>query len=103
MKKKIAVSLFALISSSLTWAGPSFAGPDCECVAYGTTFKEGSVICIRLGEKSHMARCEMSQNNTMWRKVGDVCPTASLQSPFMALEKALKMSLRLEEFSAAKL
>ncbi len=87
-------SIFFILTATLSWTVPAWAGPDCECIAYGTKFKEGTIICIRLGDKSHLARCEMSQNNTMWRKLVDGCPTAALESLISGSDQKLNMSIR---------
>ncbi|SFP47394.1 hypothetical protein [Tranquillimonas alkanivorans] len=38
----------------------------------------GEVICITASCQTWLARCEMSQNNVMWRKIQDGCPGAGL-------------------------
>ena len=55
-------------------AGPVLADPDCRCRLYGEYFDIGSIMCIR----GSLRRCEMNQNNTSWKKIGDVCPQARL-------------------------
>ena len=55
-------------------AGPLLADPNCRCRLYGEYFDIGSVMCIR----GSLRRCEMNQNNTSWKKIGDTCPQARL-------------------------
>ncbi|MFK0690400.1 hypothetical protein ACFX5Q_19670 [Mesorhizobium sp. IMUNJ 23033] len=65
----LAMAIAALAMASAT---PAFAAP--ECLANGKSFQVGQVACLTLGEKSHLARCEMVLNNTSWTKIHDDCP-----------------------------
>lgn len=69
----------ALLGSALS-ASAASAGTDiaCHCVANGTTYGLGQVICLKLGTKPFMARCEQVLNNTSWKKLQDGCPSAQL-------------------------
>ncbi|MEL6168183.1 MAG: hypothetical protein AAFR35_05805 [Pseudomonadota bacterium] len=40
----------------------------------GSRVELGDVICIQASCQTWMARCEMSLNNPMWRKVQEGCP-----------------------------
>ena len=53
-------------------AEPLLADPNCRCRLYGEYFDIGSVMCIR----GSLRRCEMNQNNTSWKKIGEICPQA---------------------------
>ena len=57
----------------------------------GERYELGDVICIAASCQTWMARCDMSQNNVMWRKMQDGCPTASaapsLQQRFDQLKR----------------
>ena len=45
----------------------------------GARIELGEVVCIRAGcDPPYLARCDMSLNNVMWRKVQDGCPAVSL-------------------------
>jgi hypothetical protein len=55
-------------------SAPVLADPNCRCRLYGEYFDIGSVMCIR----GSLRRCEMNQNNTSWKKIGDICPQAGL-------------------------
>ncbi len=67
-----------LAAAALLAAGPAFAEPECTCLANGTRYAEGSVVCIRLPSGSWLARCGKVLNNTSWQKVQDGCPTTLL-------------------------
>ncbi|MDX1717888.1 MAG: hypothetical protein R3287_13345 [Anderseniella sp.] len=63
-----------VLSAAAAMAGsaPSLADPNCRCRLYGEYFDIGSVMCIR----GKLRRCEMNQNNTSWKQIGDICPQA---------------------------
>lgn len=46
----------------------------------------GEVICITAGCDTWMARCDMSLNNPMWRRIQDGCPGVSLYDRIKAME-----------------
>ncbi len=48
----------------------------------------GEVICITASCLTWLARCDMSLNNPMWRKIQDGCPGVSLLDLFEGLEPA---------------
>ncbi|MVA97466.1 hypothetical protein GN330_09420 [Nitratireductor sp. CAU 1489] len=64
--------------AALLAAGPVFAEPECTCLANGTRYAEGSVVCLRLPSGSWLARCGKVLNNTSWQKIEDGCPTTLL-------------------------
>ena len=47
--------------------------------AQGERRELGEVICITASCQTWMAKCDMSLNNVMWRKLQDGCPTADLR------------------------
>ena len=51
---------------------PVLADPNCRCRLYGEYFDIGSIMCIR----GSLRRCEMNQNNTSWKEIGETCPQA---------------------------
>jgi hypothetical protein len=59
-------------AAALTGSTASLADPGCQCRLYGEYFDVGSVMCIR----GKLRRCEMNQNNTSWKRIGDICPQA---------------------------
>lgn len=51
--------------------------PDCYCTDRGGARIElGRVICMNVDGREYLARCEMSQNNPMWREIGGSCPVS---------------------------
>ena len=53
--------------------------------ATGARRELGEVICITASCQTWMAKCDMSLNNVMWRKVQDGCPTADLRERIRSL------------------
>lgn len=69
------VSAFAGMLPALSFAGEI----RCTCrYRDGSNFELGQTVCIRIGDVSYLARCEMALNNTTWRKIRDGCPEARL-------------------------
>lgn len=55
--------------------------PDRRCACRnrdGARYELGQVACIRVGDISYMARCEMDLNVMTWKKLRDGCPTAQV-------------------------
>jgi hypothetical protein len=53
--------------------------PDCYCTdKTGQRLELGDIVCMSVGGRDFMARCEMSQNNPMWREVGGSCFSSKL-------------------------
>ena len=58
---------------------PPMPGVDNYCTdADGRRIEIGQVICITASCNTWMAKCDMSLNNPMWRKIQDGCPAVSL-------------------------
>ena len=58
---------------------PPLPGVEYFCTdANGRRFELGQTICVTASCQTWMAKCDMSQNNTTWRKLSDGCPTSSL-------------------------
>ena len=53
--------------------------------AQGERRELGEVICITASCQTWMAKCDMSLNNVMWRKLQDGCPTADLRTRIRTL------------------
>ena len=67
--------------ASLAFAGgvlPAFAGIECRCLYRGQEFDQGAVVCIRIGSRARLARCDMVLNNSSWTFLTNSCPTARL-------------------------
>ncbi len=71
--------MFSALLLALGAAGGAHAGGDstCQCKANGSSYDLNSVVCIRNGSLSFLARCEMVLNNTAWKKLSDDCPYTS--------------------------
>lgn len=55
--------------------------PDCYCTdKVGARVELGTVICMKVGGRDFMARCEMSLNNPMWREINQGCISSRNQS-----------------------
>ncbi|TYO90157.1 hypothetical protein [Oceanicella actignis] len=67
---------------------PGHEYPPCYCTNRGRKAPLGATACLTVGGKSFLARCEMSLNNPIWRKVSDLCPTSALAGPFSAAARA---------------
>jgi hypothetical protein len=66
---QIVLALLALAAAS----NPGEA-KDCTCRAGGHDYQLGDVICIR----GRLSQCQMNQNNTSWKEIGNECPRAAL-------------------------
>lgn len=52
---------------------------ECYCTdKTGGRVELGDLVCLNVGGRIFLARCEMSLNNPMWREVTDGCVSASL-------------------------
>jgi hypothetical protein len=73
-------------------AKEGFSYPDVYCTNRGNRVEVGSLSCLKVGGKAFVARCGMSLNNPMWRKVSDGCPAqlenASTTAPASAAKPA---------------
>lgn len=58
--------------------------------AQGARHEMGEVVCLINNSCSQawLAKCDMSLNNPMWRKIQDGCPTATLFERFERLQPA---------------
>ncbi|MFD1696387.1 hypothetical protein [Roseibium aestuarii] len=55
------------------------AASDCTCRdRQGNDRDLGEVICLQVGGRMYLARCEMNQNMTVWKEVADGCPSAAV-------------------------
>ena len=53
-----------------------FRYPDCFCTdSVGERVELGKMACLKIGSRSFLARCDMSQNNPTWRRVSEGCPS----------------------------
>ncbi len=83
MKRLDVLKLLALslVAAAMVANSVSASPPDRRCTCRnrdGARYELGQVACIRVGEITYMARCEMNLNVTTWKKLRDGCPTAEI-------------------------
>lgn len=55
---------------------------QCYCTdSQGARVEMGEMICLRVDGRMFMAKCAMSLNVPIWRKVSDGCLSSSLSKP----------------------
>lgn len=55
---------------------------DCFCTdKAGARVELGQTVCLFVGGRAFLARCEMSLNVPMWRETGQGCIASSLDIP----------------------
>jgi len=55
---------------------------ECYCTdTQGARVEMGEMICLRVDGRMFMAKCAMSLNVPIWRKVSDGCLSSSLSEP----------------------
>ena len=57
---------------------------DEACIANMGRFALGQYACLKAGETSHLARCEVNLNTLSWKEVLDYCPGGSAPRPALA-------------------
>ncbi len=56
--------------------------PDCYCTdKVGARVELGTMVCMKVGGRDFIARCEMSLNNPMWREIRQGCLSSQNQNP----------------------
>lgn len=56
--------------------------PDCYCTdKVGARVELGTMVCMHVGGRDFIARCEMSLNNPMWREISQGCLSSGNQTP----------------------
>ncbi|MEJ1159249.1 hypothetical protein [Prosthecomicrobium sp. N25] len=68
---------FALAAVAAVAGGVGTAQADCTCRALGRDFALGQTACLRVGDRSRLARCDMALNNTSWTFIDESCPAVS--------------------------
>ena len=86
MANRMLFILFAgLMSSPAAFADVTTPGGkviDCYCTdTQGSRVELGESICLFVGGRAFMARCEMSLNAPMWRDTGKGCVSAGNATP----------------------
>jgi hypothetical protein len=60
---------------------PKVKKPDCYCTdKVGARVELGTMVCMKVGGRDFIARCEMSLNNPMWREISQGCMSSSNQT-----------------------
>jgi len=63
-----------LAQDLLAHSAPTSAWPECYCTDRdGKRHDLGKVICMEVDGRQFTARCEMAQNNPMWREQATGC------------------------------
>lgn len=58
-------------------AKEGFSYPDCYCTdSKGGRVEMGERACLTIGDRSFVARCDMSLNNPTWRTEREGCPVS---------------------------
>ncbi|GLQ34121.1 hypothetical protein GCM10007939_04040 [Amylibacter marinus] len=82
-----------LLGSPSLSEGADVQWPDCYCTdKTGQRLELGQVICLQVGGREFLARCEMSQNNPMWRELSGSCLSSDLR-PIPTLPQSRQNSL----------
>ena len=68
-----------LLAEEAAVAGDGPPDARCTCRARdGSKHELGQIVCIDVGGRRYLARCEMVLNVTSWQKVQDGCPSTAL-------------------------
>lgn len=74
-----------LLAATPALADATIGGKTVECYCTDTSgarVEMGEMICLQVDGKMFMARCAMSLNVPIWRKVSDGCLSSSLPQQF---------------------
>ncbi|AID31479.2 hypothetical protein MCHK_3676 [Mesorhizobium huakuii 7653R] len=78
LKSTVFRALVALVGTALP------ARADEACMANMGRFELGQYACLRVGETSHLARCEVNLDILSWNEVLDHCPGGTAPKPVAA-------------------
>jgi hypothetical protein len=70
-----------LIAGALLVRAAAHTTHPCPCRYPGGVAAPGAVICLDVGGKRSLARCEMVLNNSSWHFLDAPCPIASPRKP----------------------
>ena len=73
-----------LLAATPALSDATIGGKTVECYCTDTSgarVEMGEMICLRVDGKMFMAKCAMSLNVPIWRKVSDGCLSSSLSEP----------------------
>lgn len=67
---------------------PGFSYPEYYCTNRGVRVEVEETACLTVGQKSFVAKCDISLNNPMWRPTGEMCdPPITTQLSTEGVEK----------------
>jgi len=69
--------LVAGVAVTLATAAAAQSDIPCWCRDNAGQHPLGTILCMRVGDKERLVRCERVQNNTSWRTLSEGCPTAA--------------------------
>jgi hypothetical protein len=69
--------LIAGMAVTLATAAAAQSDIPCWCRDNAGQHPLGTILCMRVGDKERLVRCERVQNNTSWRTLSEGCPTAT--------------------------
>jgi hypothetical protein len=78
MSARLVMAIAMLIAAGIPVLAAN--GIACRCLYQGRYFEQGETVCIHVGGRSRLARCDMELNNSSWKFIQDSCP-AALFSP----------------------
>ena len=65
----------AVVAVAAFTSTSALAGTNCVCRSSdGRDVQVGKVACVKVGDRSYLAQCEMNLNVTTWSKLQDGCP-----------------------------
>lgn len=73
------VRLILIPVAAMGFAAAAAAQSDIPCWCRDTAGQHplGTILCMRVGDKERLVRCERVQNNTSWRTLSEGCPSAA--------------------------
>lgn len=73
--------IFMLAASLAQGQEAKIKPPDCYCTdKIGARVEMGTMVCMSVGGRDFIARCEMSLNNPMWREISQGCISSGNKS-----------------------
>ena len=80
MKSAVLIACIAATPALGDVTGPSGKTVECYCTdSQGLRVELGETICLTVGGRAYMAKCDMSLNVPIWRDTGEGCLSSILQ------------------------
>lgn len=80
----------------------AFRAQELFCTdATGSRRELGEIICISASCQTWMAKCDVSLNNPMWRKIQDGCPTAGISGSTGVLGRLKRLAPEMDAAASA--